>query len=59
MTPTPRVTGPKFIGGQANSGRLVLLRQDRSTAVCDVVIVKNATLTDNGDSTFDLVFPGS
>lgn len=54
-----RQRGVKFIAGQAETGRLVLTREDGSEAVCPVVVVDGATLTDNGDSTFNLVFPGS
>ena len=56
---TRRVVGAKFVGGSADSGRLVLLREDGSTARCGVVIVQGATLTDNEDLTFDLTFDGS
>lgn len=54
-----RVQGVKFVGGQADSGRLVLSREDGSSAVCPVVIVDGLSLTDNGDSTFNFVFDGS
>jgi hypothetical protein len=56
---TRRVKGSKFVAGQADTGRLVLIRDDLSTAVCGVVIVQGATLTDNADLTFDLTFDGS
>lgn len=54
-----RPRGPRFESGTAATGRLVLTRDDKSTAVCGVVIVQNVTLVDNNDSTFDLVFDGS
>lgn len=56
---TRRVKGSKFVSGTAATGRLVLTRDDGSTAVCGVVIVQGATLTDNGDITYDLTFDGS
>jgi hypothetical protein len=56
---TRRVIGAKFVRGQADTGRLVLTREDGSTARCGVVIVQGATLTDNSDSTYDLSFDGS
>jgi hypothetical protein len=56
---TRRVKGSKFVAGQADTGRLILTRDDGSTARCGVVIVQGATLTDNNDSTFDLSFDGS
>ena len=56
---TRRVKGAKFIFGSADTGQLVLTREDGSTAVCGVVIVRGVSLVDNADSTFDLVFDGS
>lgn len=56
---TRRAIGAKFIGGSADSGQLILLREDGSQARCGVVIVQGASLTDNEDSTFDLTFDGS
>ena len=53
-----RPRGWQFVGGTATP-RLVLAREDASTAVCGVVIVQSASLVDNADSTFDLVFDGS
>jgi hypothetical protein len=54
-----RPRGPRFEFGTADTGRLVLTRDDGSTAVCGVVIVQGVSLVDNDDSTFDLVFDGS
>jgi hypothetical protein len=54
-----RVQGARFVRGQADTGRLLLIRDDLSIARLPVVIVQGATLTDNADSTFDLVFDGS
>jgi hypothetical protein len=54
-----RPRGWQFVGGQADTGRLVLTRDDGSTAVCGVVIVQGASLIDNADSTFDFNFDGS
>ena len=54
-----RIAGRRFVRGQADTGRLLLIRDDLSTAVCGVVIVQGATLTDNADLTFDLTFDGS
>jgi hypothetical protein len=54
-----RVQGARVVRGQADTGRLVLIRDDLSTAVCGVVIVQGASITDNEDSTFDLTFYGS
>ena len=56
---TRRVTGSRFVSGQADTGRLVLTREDGSTAMCGVVIVRGVSLVDNTDSTFDLTFDGS
>jgi hypothetical protein len=47
------------LGTAEDTGRLVLTRDDGSTAFCGVVIVRGVSLTDNEDSTFDLVFDGS
>jgi hypothetical protein len=54
-----RPRGWQFVGGTADTGRLILTREDGSTAKCGVVIVQGVTLTDNDDSTFDIVFDGS
>jgi len=54
-----RLVGAKFVSGVADTGRLVLTREDGSTAVCGVVLVRGVRLTDNADSTFDLTFDGS
>jgi hypothetical protein len=54
-----RVQGARFVRGQADTGRLVLIREDLSIARLPVVIVQGATLTDNEDSTFDVTFDGS
>lgn len=56
---TRRVTSVKFVAGSADTGRLILLREDGSTAQCGVVIVQGVSLTDNSDLTFDLSFDGS
>ena len=54
---TRRVKGSKFVAGQADTGRLVLTRDDGSTAVCGVVIIQGATLS--GDSSItDINFSG-
>lgn len=53
---TRRVVGAKFVGGQADSGRLFLTRDDGTTVRCGVILVQGVTLTDNDDSTFDLTF---
>lgn len=49
----------KFVSGVATTGRVVLKREDGSTAVSGVVIVRGLSLIDNQDSTFDFVFDGS
>lgn len=54
-----RIAGARFVGGFADTGRLVLLREDGSQARCGVVIVQGVSLTDNGDVSFDLSFDGS
>jgi hypothetical protein len=51
-----RPRGSRFELGTAETGRLVLTRDDGSTAVCGVVIVQGGSLTDNADLTFDLDF---
>ncbi len=56
---TRRVTGSRFVSGQADTGRLVLTRNDGTTGVCGVVIARGVSLVDNTDSTFDLAFDGS
>lgn len=49
--------GSKFVDGTAVTGRIVLERGNGSTAeLPDLVIVQGLTLTDNGDSTYDLSF---
>lgn len=53
--------GPKFVGGQiSDAGRLTLSRDDGSVTgeLPDCVLLR-ATLVDNGDSTVDVIFPGS
>jgi hypothetical protein len=51
---------PKFVSGTAQTGRIVLERSNGSTAqIPDLVIVRDVSLVDNADSTFDLVFDGS
>ena len=45
-----------FVSGYFQNGRLFLVRKSGSVARCDVIIVKNTTLTDNGDTSFDLTF---
>ena len=59
MTTPRRVQGAKFVAGSANTGQLVLEREDGSIAACGVVIVRATSVTDNSDSTFNLVFDGS
>lgn len=54
-----RPRGYKFESGTADTGRLVLTREDGSTVICGVVIMRGVSLVDNSDSTFDLVFDGS
>ena len=54
-----RPRGLRFESGTADNGRLVLIREGGSAAVCGVVMVKGVSLVDNDDSTFDLVFDGS
>jgi len=46
-----RVLGAKFVSGTADTGRLILSREDGSTAVCAVILLRG-TLFDNADSTF-------
>ena len=54
---TRRVKGSKFAFGTADTGRLVLTREDGSVAVCGVVLMRrDVSFVDNEDSTFDLVF---
>ena len=53
------MTGSPFVGGRNDDGRLYLTRRDGSQARCAVVIIRGATLTDNGDSTVDVTFDGS
>lgn len=43
----------RFISGDLSTGRLILTRQDGSTARCGVIIC-TGTLTDNGDGTVDI-----
>lgn len=54
-----RVQGARFVGGSADSGQLILLREDGSRVRCGVVIVQGASLIDNENSTYDLAFDGS
>lgn len=51
MTPTPK--GAKFVSGSLETGRLILIRDDGSTARCNVLMCLG-TLVDNEDSTFDI-----
>lgn len=48
----------KFSSGNADDGRLTLVREDATTAELPGVLMCLGTLTDNEDSTFDLDFPG-
>jgi len=45
----------KFTSGTMTDGRLLLIRDNGTTARCGVVIIRDATLTDNGDGTWDVV----
>lgn len=56
MTPTPKSS--KFVSGSLETGRLILIRSDGSTARCGVLMCLG-TLVDNEDATFDLTFGGS
>lgn len=54
--------GPKFVRGLINplTGRLTLERADGSvTEECADLFMVAGTYSDNGDSTFDVTFPGS
>ena len=53
MTAIP-VRRSKFTSGTMTDGRLVLIRDNGTAARCGVVIIRNATLTDNGDGTWDV-----
>ena len=53
MTAIP-VRRSRFVTGAMTDGRLVLIRDNGTAARCGVVIIRNATLTDNGDGTFDI-----
>lgn len=48
--------GPRFISGEASTGRVRLRREDGSVAMCGVIMIRGE-LVDNGDSTFDIVPP--
>jgi hypothetical protein len=52
--------GAKFTSGNADGGRLTLVRQDESTAdlPAPTVLMCLGTLTDNADGTFDLDLSG-
>ena len=54
MSAQPR--GPKFVGGQIESGQIVLTRDDGTTNALPVVMFKG-TLVDNGDGTSTLTTP--
>ena len=51
-----RARGPRFESGSADTGRLVLTRDDGSEEVCEVVVMRGVSLIDRGDSTFTLTF---
>lgn len=53
MTAIP-VRRSRFVTGTMTDGRLVLIRDNGTAARCGVVIIRNATLTDNSDGTFDI-----
>lgn len=53
MTAIP-FTKSKFVSGFMTDGRLVLVREDGTTARCGVVIMSGAALVDNGDGTWDV-----
>ena len=48
----------KFTSGNADNGRLTLVRQDLTTAELPGVLMCLGTLADNEDGTYDLDFPG-
>lgn len=54
-----RLTGSKFVSGRNEDGLVYLNRADGSVARCGVVIIRGASVTDNGDATADIVFDGS
>mgnify|MGYP001438367648 CR=1 FL=1 len=54
MTAIP-IRRSKFTSGTMTDGRLLLIRDNGTTARCGVVIIRDATLTDNGDGTWDVV----
>lgn len=53
--------GAKFVRGDIDdtTGRLTLERENDSTGECPDLVLMRGTLTDNGDSTYDLTFDGS
>lgn len=51
MTPTPRTA--KFVSGSLETGRLILVRNDGSTARCGVLMCLGV-LVDNEDLTYDI-----
>lgn len=48
--------GAKFVSGDLSSGQLLLRRDDGTEEWCGVLIVSGLSLSDNGDSTFDVTF---
>ena len=50
--------GDRFVSGSLETGRLVFDRSYTGVVECPVLLLRG-TLVDNGDSTFDITFPGS
>ena len=47
--------GARFVSGTADTGQVVLVREDGSAAPVPGVVVVRGVLVDNGDGTFDIV----
>lgn len=50
--------GSKFAAGESDGTHLTLTRVNGTDGTCDVFLMRG-TLSDNGDTTFDITFPGS
>lgn len=49
-------SGAKFVEGTADTGRLILVREDGTRAASPVYLIEGS-VSDNGDGTCDLILP--
>lgn len=52
----PLSLGPKFVSGQTERGRVILVRDDETTDETPVWMFTGVNISDNGDGTATLTF---